>query len=148
MRTRKRTRCGYSSSIPLGTSFFFPLSTVAHFSLSRSPIPASLARTAASLIPPPSTSLPVASSSSSSASQPPLKRLKSTSPDLERRGGFGGGGFGKSKEKDDGDLKFGDVLKCFRVNMNELKKRNEYQVRPPSPRFSHSPSLSSRLSGS
>jgi len=68
-----------------------------------------------------SASTPASSSSSDSTSQEPLsKRFKPN-------------GFGRlsstKQSSSTSDWKFGDVLKGFRVNMKDLKKRDEYQVR-------------------
>ncbi|GAA5900489.1 hypothetical protein JCM6882_001260 [Rhodosporidiobolus microsporus] len=76
-----------------------------------------------------SPSFPSTSTSSPSASAapfPPLKKLKSSSPPPPGRGGFGGGG--RKGEEAESMPKYGDVLKVFRVNMNQLKRREEYQI--------------------
>ncbi|GAA6009831.1 hypothetical protein JCM11491_000831 [Sporobolomyces phaffii] len=74
-----------------------------------------------------------------------LKRLSQASlensddsPPLAKKykpSGFGqlSSAMSKTKSKDEsvgrgGDVKFGDVLKVFRVNMKDLKKRDEYQI--------------------
>ncbi|BGP13088.1 hypothetical protein JCM10213v2_001007 [Rhodosporidiobolus nylandii] len=79
------------------------------------PIPPDLKRAAASL---------AASSTASTSSSllPPLKRQKSSPISSVSRGGVG------SKPTATDDLKYGDVLKVFRVNMKELKKKEEYQI--------------------
>jgi len=77
-----------------------------------------------------------------------LKRLSTTTTSFENHRSppppppskkFKPNGFGRSKtsssSNDDVDVngggyKFGDVLKVFRVNMKDLKKRDEYQVSP------------------
>lgn len=65
-----------------------------------------------------STSTPL----SASASQEPLsKKFKPN--------GFGRLSSNKQSSPSSDDWKFGDVLKGFRVNMKDLKKRDEYQVR-------------------
>ncbi|GAA5856437.1 hypothetical protein JCM8547_008743 [Rhodosporidiobolus lusitaniae] len=83
------------------------------------PIPENLKRAASSL----SSSLSP-SSPPSPSSAPPLKRLKSTSPPVERSG-FGLKGKGPKMYE---EWSYGDVLKVFRVNMGQLKRREEYQI--------------------
>jgi hypothetical protein len=66
-----------------------------------------------------------ASVSSGSSAVPPFKKFKPS------RGGFGLSSSPKKQKGDSGASmpKFSDVLKCVRVNMNDLKKKDEYQVR-------------------
>ncbi|BGP29201.1 hypothetical protein JCM10296v2_000939 [Rhodotorula toruloides] len=65
-----------------------------------------------------------ASVSSSSSTVPPLKKFKPS------RGGFGLSSSPKKQKTGSGASmpKFSDVLKCVRVNMNDLKKKDEYQI--------------------
>ncbi|GAA6045255.1 hypothetical protein JCM8097_002113, partial [Rhodosporidiobolus ruineniae] len=121
------------------------------------PIPQDVKRAAASLAsssspiaptaPYPDSSSTTASSSSTSILPPPLKRLKSSSPPAPTSSSTPRSGFGKlsaalssatSKDKagkkadnprgGEGGIKYGEVLKVFRVNMGQLKRREEYQI--------------------
>ncbi|GAA6005422.1 hypothetical protein JCM10207_002976 [Rhodosporidiobolus poonsookiae] len=100
------------------------------------PVPPDLKRAAASLAscsppaPPSTSSTPdsaslSASTASSVSTLPPPKKLK-PSATLSSRGGFGSSTT-KSDGAEDGP-KYGSVLKVFRVNMRELKRREEYQI--------------------
>ncbi|GAA5919536.1 hypothetical protein JCM1841_000997 [Sporobolomyces salmonicolor] len=87
------------------------------------PIPQDLKRAAASLS---SASALEHDVPSSLAEHSPLKKLKSTlssSSSSTKPGGFGRRG-GKKEE----EIKFSEVLKVVRVNMKDLKKRDEYQI--------------------
>ncbi|GAA5826366.1 hypothetical protein JCM10212_005715 [Sporobolomyces blumeae] len=86
------------------------------------------------------TSTSTSSSSSSSRSKPPvLKRLKPNGfGSLTKARPLQQGDGQRGQTRDDGtrrtdpsrldDLKFGDVLKVFRINLKDLKKRDEYQI--------------------
>ncbi|GAA5911388.1 hypothetical protein JCM5296_002967 [Sporobolomyces johnsonii] len=87
------------------------------------PIPQDLKRAASSLS---SASTLEHDPPSCSDEHSPLKKLKSTlssSPSSTKPGGFGRRG-GKKED----EIKFGEVLKVVRVNMKDLKKRDEYQI--------------------
>ncbi|GAA5830527.1 hypothetical protein JCM11251_002502 [Rhodosporidiobolus azoricus] len=93
------------------------------------PIPQDVKHAASALPARSSPTVPSASTFSSSTSTsgfPPLKKLKSCSPQPSSARG----GFGSTKDStSEPDLpKYGDVLKVFRVNMNQLKRKEEYQI--------------------
>ncbi|BGP69350.1 hypothetical protein NBRC10513v2_002693 [Rhodotorula toruloides] len=71
-----------------------------------------------------STATDSASVFSSSSTFPPFKKFKPS------RGGFGLSSSPKKQKTGSGASmpKFSDVLKCVRVNMNDLKKKDEYQI--------------------
>lgn len=61
-----------------------------------------------------------------------LKQLSSPNPSSSNSGPLAKklkpNGFGAKASSDGSEIKFGDVLKVFRVNIKDLKKRDEYQV--------------------
>ncbi|GAA5879309.1 hypothetical protein JCM16303_003161 [Sporobolomyces ruberrimus] len=62
-----------------------------------------------------------------------LKQLSSPNPSSSSNSGplakkVKPNGFGAKASSDGSEIKFGDVLKVFRVNIKDLKKRDEYQI--------------------